>query len=864
MRFKIVLCLLKVVFLLSLFTQQIAAQEDAWYIGNVIRDIKITGLKEINVKTLRPILAQFIGKKFTEKIFFLLQSRLYALDYFEQIIPRAVRYQGGEDGVVILISVKERPTIKHIILKGNKKIAGAKIRSVIILKNGSFYSDSAAKSDRLAILSLYTNKGFSDAKVVFDFNLEQRELTFTVIEGYERRIKSILFYGNESYSDRKLRRVIKSKATGILSKGEFSQSRLEEDQDLLLQFYHEHGYMDILIFDRKIETNRNSEKKREDLTVSYFLEEGAQFLFGQVTVEGNVLFPDEELLKFFIQKKGDTFNSLYFKRGLQNLQEVYLQNGYVFNDFSVNEKRNGAYIDYHITITEKDRAHVENITVSGNKKAKKYIIKRELSLEPGDIYQVSALRNAYFALASLQYFSSVDITTPPGSAEGLVDVNIAVEDANTTNLRFGMSFGASDEFPISAVIGWTDRNFLGRGLNLSISSNISHIEQSVQLSLSSSWLFGLRWSSGLSFFFKHSKLSTVNDDSQAPYGVDDPYISEYVFSRNTTYNGQRYAAGDAFPGYPSQQDITSYNLLLDHEYAEKSSNLETLYMEYESYSLGVSYNTNYRFLTPIGVISPSASIGIYFDHVKYDSLLYRPANQQTRKNLNRWLPVTRFSLGIVFDYRDIRFSPTKGYLLSQNLAFYGGIFFGSRHFIRSDTSLSVYIPLVNMPVSENWSWKLVLAMESSFSILFNQFYYPNGTTYQKDGPAENDLLVLDGIFSARGWPLQRGGEAVWNSWAELRMPLAEKMVWFDMYFEIAHLWKNRKDVTYLSIQDFKFSIGAGLRFVLPQFPIRLYFGKRFKLDENGKAIWQRGNIFRPGDSEMGGADFIFSISLDVL
>jgi outer membrane protein insertion porin family len=117
---------------------------------------------------------------------------------------------------------------------------------------------------------------------------------------------------------------------------------------------------------------------------------------------------------------------------------------------------------------------------------------------------------------------------------------------------------------------------------------------------------------------------------------------------------------------------------------------------------------------------------------------------------------------------------------------------------------------------------------------------------------------------ARGWPQRYDGQARWSNWFELRTPIAENVVWFDQFFDAAGLWREREDFTQLGIEDMLFSFGAGFRFTIPQFPIRLYLAKRFRVNQEGGVEWQTGSIFNPEEAEGRGLDFVLSFSTDFL
>jgi outer membrane protein insertion porin family len=124
--------------------------------------------------------------------------------------------------------------------------------------------------------------------------------------------------------------------------------------------------------------------------------------------------------------------------------------------------------------------------------------------------------------------------------------------------------------------------------------------------------------------------------------------------------------------------------------------------------------------------------------------------------------------------------------------------------------------------------------------------------------AGTDLLFIDGMFNARGWPTIYNGQAMWSNWLEFRMPIVESIVWFDTFFDAATIWFDRDNIGEMGADNMLFGLGAGFRFTIPQFPIRFYLAKRFAI-RDGSIRWQPGQFFNNPDRPTSGLDFVFSI-----
>ncbi|MDR0551550.1 MAG: BamA/TamA family outer membrane protein, partial [Spirochaetaceae bacterium] len=216
------------------------------------------------------------------------------------------------------------------------------------------------------------------------------------------------------------------------------------------------------------------------------------------------------------------------------------------------------------------------------------------------------------------------------------------------------------------------------------------------------------------------------------------------------------------------------------------------------------------------------------------------------------------------DNRDIFYDPSKGYYLIDRFGIYG-ILPGDieeEHYIRNDIKAEIFWTLWNLPIGDNWAFKGVFGLHTGLSFLFPQPGNKN--------PIVEDVnkLYIDGMFNGRGWVGERNnrGYALWENWAELRIPIVPGMIAVDGFFDIAEIASEPSRIfaddplaTNGSFIDrLRFSFGGGLRFAIPQFPFRFLFAKRFRF-ENGNFTWQRGAI--GGGSGNGGIDFVLSFAL---
>ena len=590
------------------------------------------------------------------------------------------------------------------------------------------------------------------------------------------------------------------------------------------------------------ESVREDSTQQVFLTLNVFIDEGEQYTYGGIRFEGNTIFDDEELMAQMRARSGAIFNGTQIDADIQNVSTLYFANGYIFNTIIPNEERDEQerIISYKVDIIERPRAHLENIVIRGNTKTQDHVIMRELNFEVGEVFSATKVRQGVLNLFNLQFFANIVPETPQGSAEGLMDLILNVEETNTADIRFGLAFGGVAEVPISLQVQWRERNFLGLGQTMSAGLSLSTEQQDISFEFIEPWVLGERWQVGVNVTLGRLLVNDVRQDILAPIFADDdpdavpdPYTGAYVFNRDENYNSVDYDAGTYFPGVPDTSQINVLDLVTDYEFAGGAARApipEEYLIEYIQWNARVGVSTNYRIVTPIGNISLGTGLSLALIFVEYDRNEYRPFNTTTRNNWNRLVLVNQWTLNASIDSRDLFYSPSSGYFISQRIVFTGGFLFGERHYIRSDSGAEVFFTLFDLPVTDAWNWKMVLGLSSTFSAVFPHFFVPEPFDGRQQPVATtSDLLSINGLFNARGWPIRVDGEALWNSWIELRMPIEERIVWFDAFFEAAAIWQDLSDIGQLGIENMLFSFGAGLRLNIPQFPLRFYIAKRFRI-----------------------------------
>lgn len=773
------------------FSVSIYAQEDSdWYVGKTISQITFEGLRSVKKSELSGITNNFIGRTFSDDLYNEILDRLYSLAYFEEIEPYAKKDSRNSEKMVLVFTVKEHSVISSIEFKGNKKLRNNELKDNVTAKVGDVFLDSAILIDERAIRDLYIKKGYSNAKV--SYTSEDTEdgvkVIFNINEGSGTIVTAIKFSGNTVFSERTLKGKISLKEEGFMRNGAFQRAFLETDKQTIISFYLTRGYVDARIVDVIQESSINEKKSREEVSLVFIIQEGESYTYSGLSITGNKIFTTEKLMSFIKLKSGDIFNQTKFQEGLSGLTNLYYENGYMSNEFypSVNKDSERHTIGYSLSIVEKSRAHIENIIIKGNTKTKDYVILRELPIKPGDVFSrdkiMSGMRNLY----NTQYFSSIVPEPVSGSEENLVDLVITVEEQSTTSLQLGMTFSGienPDDFPISLFFKWQNSNLRGLGKTISAGVNASTSDQSVDFSYSQSWLFNkpIQFSESLSLF--HADTSALLANWLADGTLDDDYY---------------------YYGYESWG-------------ASLSS------------SLGHRWNPSFAILTLSGGMTNTLTDNIY------DQNLYIPIDSGVNKYADRFGLKNSIYASLSIDDRDINYDPSTGWFMNERLAWYG-LIPGVEHefYLRSDTKLEAYLKLFDIPVAGGfWNFKAVLAAYTGISTIFPV----PGSLF-----GSSSKVYIDGMFNGRGWTdiyNDVRGKAMLSNRVELRIPIFTGVIGLDGFFDaVAVKDEPEQLLNDLSIEDFYFSFGPGLRFLVPQFPLHLLFANKFRV-KDGNVEWDK-------------------------
>jgi outer membrane protein insertion porin family len=426
-------------------------------------------------------------------------KQLWGLNMFEDIAILLDRQVG--DGVYLTIKVSEYPRLNKIELEGNKKLKKKDIDKELDFFAGQMISPRDINKARRKLKKLYENKGYLLAEITpevisADEEKDRVNLRIKIREGNKVQIEKITFHGNGAFSNGKLRKQMKkTKENGFLGGGDFDAEKYKEDIDKVLEFYRAEGFRDVEFVGDSL--YYGPEKK--DMYIDLWINEGARYYVGNITWEGNKLYPERLLNVLLGFQTGDVYSAKKLQQAVtERLGSLYYDAGYIFATINPVEKPVADNkVDIHFLVTEGNAVTVNKIRIVGNTKTKEKVIRRELFVRPGDTFSREALIRSQREVWVLNYFSDVKPDVQPVDEEK-VDVVMEVTEKSTDTAN--MSAGWSERDKIIGSIGVSMNNLFGNGQRLAFDWNFGRSYRSFQLSFTEPWLFDTPTLAGISFF----------------------------------------------------------------------------------------------------------------------------------------------------------------------------------------------------------------------------------------------------------------------------------------------------------------------------------------------------------------------------
>ncbi len=515
------LAILMAAFLVSI--EALAQQATVLIVKSI--DVQYAGSSSISREKILANMQTQIGKPYDERTVEDDIRNLYATGNITNVRIFGEPQPGG---VKVIVVVQAKSQVSEVLVNGVTKLKEGRVRKEISSKPGDALNEATVEVDRQKILDYYAGKGFTEVDVRSNIDVNERlgtaRVIFEVNEGQRVSIRSVKFEGNTSVKARDLRKIVKSKPKGMLSfltkAGRLNSEALDQDAIAVREFYQGRGYLDVEVAPPKVE---RFDGKAD---VTFYIREGIEYHVGKVSYSGGQVLSEEEITRNLKIKPGAIYSPQAVRTDIRSIQDQYGSRGYIDFQAGADTSPGGkGIIDVAFRLEEGVQSYLELIHISGNTRTKDKVIRREIAVAPGDVFNTVRVDASKQRLQNLNYFSKVEAYPGDTLVPGRKDLNITVEEKRTGSLNFGAGFSSIDSLLGFAeitqsnfdVLNWP--HFTGGGQKFRMRAQYGTRRQDFVLSLTEPYFLDYKISLGGELFYRDASfVSSVY--SERRYGFD--------------------------------------------------------------------------------------------------------------------------------------------------------------------------------------------------------------------------------------------------------------------------------------------------------------------------------------------------------
>ncbi|NRB11190.1 MAG: outer membrane protein assembly factor BamA, partial [Rickettsiaceae bacterium] len=430
------------------------------YAAEQIKEINVVGNQRVEIPTIQEYTGLNVGDTYDAVKHNKAIKTLYDTSLFENV---EIKFRSG----TLTVYVKETPFISKVVFRGNTKVKGSTLSDEIMTAAGDSLRKAYLKTDVAKIKEIYKKTGRFSVKVEVkreDQENNRVKIIFVISEGPKTGIKKIYFVGNKYYKATELKTVILSKESRwfrfLETNDAYDPDRIEYDKYLLARFYKSVGFPDVRI----ISVTADLSEKKDGFTLTYSIDEGAKYRFGEITYENKLSNIDDKIIAKFIPRYGRrTFNMTKMEKVSEKIADYLASHGYpqvsVYPDIKTNLADKTVAVK--IVIDQADQIFVNKIKIEGNLKTQDNVIRRQFKIAEGDLYSRSKVEAGERNLYNLDYFNKIFVRPSPTGEKDRYDLNINVEEKSTSSIGFEVGYNTLSG-PIGAI-SFLEKNLVGTG-----------------------------------------------------------------------------------------------------------------------------------------------------------------------------------------------------------------------------------------------------------------------------------------------------------------------------------------------------------------------------------------------------------------
>ncbi|WP_051309235.1 outer membrane protein assembly factor BamA [Desulfogranum japonicum] len=437
---------------------------------------------------------------------------VFSMGYFDNVEIEATDSAKGKN---IIFRVQEKPLIGSLTITGTDHIKEKDVKDAANISENSILNPTKVNEAVTRIKELYKSKGYYnttvDAQVSYP-GKDNAEIQFVIDEGEKITIEEISFQGNKSFDADDLEDVIQTGTyawwlSWLTDAGVLKMDILKQDAARVNAYYHNHGFIEAKVGDPIVE------QKDGDLYVTFPIEEGPRYRVGVVDIDGDLIKDKSELIDMLKIREEPFLNRQTLREDATRLQDLYAENGYAFAEIApeIKKAEEGQRVDIQLTISKGSLVYFNRIVIEGNTRTRENVIRRDLAVKEGGVFDSKAIRTSTQKLQRLGYFEEVNVTPKPTLNEDQMDVVVDVKEKATGQFSIGAGYSSSENLIFMGEI--KEDNIFGTGNNLSLAANLSSTTTRYNLNFTNPRLFDSQISAGFELFNWEREYDDYTKDS---------------------------------------------------------------------------------------------------------------------------------------------------------------------------------------------------------------------------------------------------------------------------------------------------------------------------------------------------------------
>ncbi len=466
--------------------------------ASIIASISAQGNKNIDSGAILNKIKSKVGDIYDPALLRKDLKSIYNMGYFNDV---QLDVKDSPKGKNIVFELVEKPVIESITYKGIDALEEKDVKDAANLKAQSILNPAKINNSTAAIKTLYKSKGYYNTTVTPKITYPSQgkaRVTFDISEGKKIYIKEIRFRGNKTFDSDELEDVMQTQTHGMFSwltdSGLLDMDKLKQDAGRIVAFYNNHGFLDVKISDPIITQDK------EWLYITFDIDEGPRYRVGTIDFKGDLIADKQTFIDMMSIRKEQYISRKVLRDDILKIQDYYAEKGYAFVEIrpDLNKSPSGKRFDILFNIKKGDLVYINRITIKGNNRTRDNVIRRELTIAEGGIFDSKAIRVSTQKLQRLEFFEQVSLTPEPTGDPAKMNIDIEVKEKSTGRFSIGAGYSSVDQLVLMGQI--SEDNFLGLGDRLSFSANTGSSSRLFDLSFTNPHINDSPLSLGIDLF----------------------------------------------------------------------------------------------------------------------------------------------------------------------------------------------------------------------------------------------------------------------------------------------------------------------------------------------------------------------------